>query len=100
MSRDFFSVAAKAERNAGDVGAMAQHNLLQSTISPYDRCAGIAVPQRTTRERMGNCDEIVFSGELSGSFRDRVEADRMGAIRAGTFRQASRQASFGFTPYA
>lgn len=96
MSRDYFSVTAEAERDAGDAGEMTQHNLLQSTMSLYGRCAGIAVPQRTTQERVGTYDEIVFSGELSGSFRDRVEADRMGAIRAGTFRHAS----FGLTPFA
>jgi len=96
MSRDYFSVTAWAERHAGDAGEMTQHNLLQSTINPYDCCADIAVPQRTTQERVGTRAEIVFSGELSGSFRDRVEADRVGAIRAGT----SRRASFGLTPFA
>ncbi|MGN6309088.1 MAG: hypothetical protein ACTHNN_05970 [Xanthobacteraceae bacterium] len=96
MSRDYFSVTAEAERDAGDAGAMTQHNLLQSTIPLYDCYVGIAVPQRTSQERVGTCDKIIFSGELSGPFRDRVEADRMGAIRTGTFRHAS----FGFTPFA
>jgi hypothetical protein len=96
MSQDYFSVTARAERDAGDAGEMTQHNLLQSTMSLYGRCADLAVPQRTTQGRVGTCDEIVFSGELSGSFRDRVEADRVGAIRAGT----SRHASFGFIPFA
>jgi len=96
MSQDYFSVAAGAERDAGDAGKMTRHNLLQSTIHLYDCYAGIAVPQRTTQVRMGTCDGIAFADELSGSFRDRVEADRMGAIRAGT----SRHASFGFIPFA
>lgn len=96
MSRDYSSVTAGAERDAGDAGEMAQHNLLQSTINLYDRCIGSTVPERTMQKRAGTRDGIVFADELSGPFRDRVEAGRMGATRAGTFRYAS----FGFTPFA
>ena len=96
MSQDYFSVAAGAKRDVGDAGAMTQHDLLQSTINLYDRCADIAVPQRTMQERVETCDGIASAYEPSGFFPDRVEADRMGAIRAGT----SRHASFGFTPFA
>jgi hypothetical protein len=96
MSQDYFSVAAGAERDAGDAGEMAQHNLLRSTINLYDRRTGITVLQRAIQKRAGTRDGIAFADELSASFRDRVEADRMGPIRAGT----SRHASFGFIPFA
>ncbi|MBN9011664.1 MAG: hypothetical protein J0H25_01130 [Rhizobiales bacterium] len=96
MSLDYFSVTAGAERDAGDAGEMTQHNLLQSTIHLYDRHTGIVVPQNATRKRVGTRDDLAFVDELSGPFRDRVEADRMGPIRAGT----SRHASFGFIPFA
>jgi hypothetical protein len=96
MSQDYFSVAAGAERDAGAAGEMTQHDLLQSTISRYGRDTGITIPHRTMQKRAGTRVGIAFADELSGSFRDRVEADRMGAIRAGT----SRHASFGFIPFA
>jgi len=96
MSLNYFSVAAGAERDAGDAGMMAQHILLQSTINLFDRRVRIAVPQRAMQKRAGTHNDIAFDDELSGSFRDRVEVDCMGPIRAGT----SRHASFGFIPFA
>jgi len=96
MSHNHLSVAAGAERGTAAAGRIDRQNPLQPMTSLYDRRAGITVPRRTMQTRAGHRDGIVSIDEPSGSFRDRVEAGRVGAVRAGT----SRYASFGFIPFA
>ncbi|MBN8963254.1 MAG: hypothetical protein J0H71_19160 [Rhizobiales bacterium] len=96
MSQDCLSVTAGAERDIGSAGQIFPPHCFRSTTSQHSRCIRITVSRKAMQRNAGTRGAIVFTGELSGSFRDRVEADRMGAIRAGT----SRHASFGFTPFA
>jgi hypothetical protein len=94
MSKDCLSVAAWTERGITSTDRILPQNLIRPATSLFDRLGDIASCRNVTQEGVGTGNAIDFAGEPSRFFRDRVVADRMGAILAGT----SRPTSFGLTP--